>query len=391
MAPWVQLHVWPNGNVYPCCTFDTKSPLGNLNTATLAQIWNSPRMRALRTRMMVGAPTAGCAKCYELDDAGGGSNRVGVLNARFAHHAPVVKETLEDGRLERFNAVYLDVRFSNLCNFRCRTCGPELSSGWRKDYDAMNNKRPKPAVVAVDGVLAQLEPLLDSVEEIYFAGGEPLFMEEHYQLLRMLIDRKRTNVRLWYNTNFSNLVFREHDVLALWREFDEVKIGASLDGMGPQGEYVRKGQDWKKVEANRERLMKECPKVRFHVNYTLSVLNCFHVTDFHDDWTRRGLIAADEFYINLVQNPEYYRTQILPPRLKETLKAKYERYIAGKLSGLGAKGAPLRSGLESTLQYTFESDRTDLLPTFKSYTERLDLLRDERFAEVFPELVELLR
>ena len=28
MIPWVHLHVWPEGNSYPCCFFDAEQPIG---------------------------------------------------------------------------------------------------------------------------------------------------------------------------------------------------------------------------------------------------------------------------------------------------------------------------------------------------------------------------
>jgi organic radical activating enzyme len=51
----------------------------------------------------------------------------------------------------------------------------------------------------------QLLTHIDYVEQIYFAGGEPLLMEEHYRILDELVQRKRFDVRLIYNTNFTHI------------------------------------------------------------------------------------------------------------------------------------------------------------------------------------------
>jgi organic radical activating enzyme len=51
----------------------------------------------------------------------------------------------------------------------------------------------------------QLAPHLDYVEQIYFAGGEPLMMAEHYNILDELERRGRFDVRLIYNTNFTHI------------------------------------------------------------------------------------------------------------------------------------------------------------------------------------------
>jgi hypothetical protein len=48
-------------------------------------------------------------------------------------------------------------------------------------------------------VLRELDPLFESVEEIYFAGGEPLIMDEHYYILDKLIEFKKTNIPIVYS------------------------------------------------------------------------------------------------------------------------------------------------------------------------------------------------
>ena len=44
-------------------------------------------------------------------------------------------------------------------------------------------------------------------------------------------------------------------MLDYWSLFDNVSVGASLDAMGPLGEYMRKGTDWAQVERNREEML----------------------------------------------------------------------------------------------------------------------------------------
>ena len=97
----------------------------------------------------------------------------------------------------------------------------------------------------------QLEPHFDTVERIYFAGGEPLMMEEHYRILKRLIKMGRSEVVLIYNTNLSTLNLKKDSVLDLWPQFDRVVIEASLDGSGERGEFVRKGLVWEEWKENR--------------------------------------------------------------------------------------------------------------------------------------------
>jgi hypothetical protein len=92
-----------------------------------------------------------------------------------------------------------------------------------------------------DDMWNQMQEHIPYLEQIYFAGGEPLIMEEHYNVLKELVRLKRFDVRLQYNTNFSRLNLKDENVLDYWKLFNNVSIGASLDAMGPRAEYIRKG------------------------------------------------------------------------------------------------------------------------------------------------------
>jgi radical SAM protein with 4Fe4S-binding SPASM domain len=139
MIPWTHMHIWPKGQVHLCCASDsTKQHLGQLsNEVTLKDIWNSSRMINIRLEMLKDNPIEECSRCYELELNGIQSMRQ-EQNKAFIHHFDKVIETATDGSLAKLNMPYMDIRFSNICNLRCRTCGPELSSKWFKDALALN-------------------------------------------------------------------------------------------------------------------------------------------------------------------------------------------------------------------------------------------------------------
>ena len=95
--------------------------------------------------------------------------------------------------------------------------------------------------------------------------------------------------------------------------------------MGTRGEYIRKGQDWTQTERNRERMLKVCPDVDFYISPTLSIMNSFHLPDFHRDWMDKGFLRAIDLNVNILQGPEYYRIDMLP----QHMKAACERKISG--------------------------------------------------------------
>jgi sulfatase maturation enzyme AslB (radical SAM superfamily) len=227
----------------------------------------------------------------------------------------------------------------------------------------------------------------DHVEQFYFAGGEPLIMEEHYRILKELDKRKMYHVRLIYNTNFTRLKFKDMDVLELWNKFDSVSIGASLDAEGDRAEYMRKGTVWKDVVTNRKRMMEVCPQVDFYISSTVGLINSLHIVDFHRNWVEQGLLKPQDFNFNLLQYPYAQRIDLLPDSFKQKVKEKYEKH----LEWLRPQDHLTRAtkGFESGLDYMMRRDNSKDMRQFKETMQRMDKIRDEDLIKIFPELAEL--
>jgi sulfatase maturation enzyme AslB (radical SAM superfamily) len=229
-----------------------------------------------------------------------------------------------------------------------------------------------------------LIPHLDYVEQIYFAGGEPLMMEEHYNILDELERRGRFDVRLIYNTNFTQIKLKNRTVFDYWKKFKSVAVGASLDAMGPRAEYIRKGTDWAVVEHNRRQMLEICPDVDFYISPTLSILNAWHLPDFHRSWVEQGLLKPQDLNVNILQNPEFYRIDIAPASYKETIRIKFEQH----LEWLRPLDPLLRAtvGFESALNFMSATDNSALISKFWEKTDQLDAIRKENLLEIIPEL-----
>jgi sulfatase maturation enzyme AslB (radical SAM superfamily) len=230
----------------------------------------------------------------------------------------------------------------------------------------------------------QLIPHLDHVEQIYFAGGEPLLMEEHYRILDELVRRKRFDVRLIYNTNFTHTDLKGRSVFEYWKQFRSVAVGASLDDSGDRGEYIRKGTDWAVVEQNRRDMLRVCPEVDFYISPTLSIMNAWHLPDFHRDWVEKGLIRAQDLNVNILQDPAHFRIDIAPAEYKGVLLSRYREHIEW-LQGQD----PLQratQGFESAITFMTATDNTHLIDTFWRKTHELDTIRTENILDTIPEL-----
>ena len=388
--PWIHMHAWPTGQAYPCCHAKQHPVYGNVRTHTLKEIWNDSQMKKLRMNMLTETPSETCSKCYEQEDAGFFSGRQSA-NKHHGHHIQKVHDTKPDGTYDEFAMSYWDIRFSNLCNLKCRSCGHIFSSQWYQDQAKLAGGDWKEHNTALNiagrsptDMWEQLIPHLDYVEQIYFAGGEPLLMDEHYQILDELDRRGRYDVRLIYNTNFTHTELKNKSVFEYWKKFHSVAVGASLDAMGPRGEYIRKGTDWTVVEANRRKMLEVCPRVDFYISPTLSIMNALHLPDFHRDWVEKGLLNPQDLNVNILQDPVYYRIDIAPKEYKQKIKNKLEAHLEWLRPLDHLNRATV--GFESAINFMMSTDNTHLIDTFWRKTHELDAIRNENILDIIPEL-----
>ena len=381
--PWIHLHAYPTGEAYPCCHAEMKYPVGNCRTNTLAEIWQDQPMQKLRADMLNETPNVACGRCYEQEQSGFFSGRKSA-NKHHGHHIKKLDEN-------PFEMTYWDIRFSNLCNLKCRSCGHIFSSQWYQDQAKLagGDWKDRNQVLNYAGrtetdMWEQLLPHVDYVEQIYFAGGEPLLMEEHYKILDELVGRQRFDVRLIYNTNFTHTTLKDRSVFEYWKLFDSVSVGASLDGSGQYGEYIRKGTDWGRVEQNRIDMLKICPEVDFYISPTLSIMNAWHLPDFHRDWVDRGLIQPQDLNVNILQDPPHYRIDIATMKYKQRIRVKYEEHLAWLANQDQLERAS--EGFRSAINFMMATDNTHLIDTFWRKTHELDSIRSEQWSNVIPEL-----
>ena len=387
MIPWTHLHTWPDGRVLTCCMSDMNDSMGNLKDITLEQAWNSTQQKQLRKDMLDGKASKICKRCYEQERHGINTTRTWA-NEKLNHHWDTVESTKQDGAVDKVNLPYIDFRFSNLCNFKCRTCGPDLSSSWYEDHNKMWGGGADTKIIRPykdeKRFWEVVEPYIDGLEEVYFAGGEPLIMEEHYRILQRLVEKKMFHVRLKYNTNFSQVIFKGVDVFKEWDKFEYVEIGASLDATHKRGEYLRAGQSWEQVEENRKNVFEKCPRAFFFVATCVDVFKGFHVSEFHIDWIKIGWVGPHSL-LNPLQTPEYLRVQILPKEMKDQLAEKWTKAQQWMNENTNAD----HKRYESMISYLYEADGTDKIEEWLRITNKLDNLRKENWRDVFPELLDL--
>jgi hypothetical protein len=289
----------------------------------------------------------------------------------------------------------LDIRFSNLCNLKCRSCGPQFSSSWFEDHKAAYGDPGHSKILKVrDDMLNfmdELEPLLGSVERVYWAGGEPLITDEHYRILDKWIEMGKRDVAMDYTTNFTQMRYKRKTAFEYWNAFDNVRVAASLDANHARGEYLRKNMDWAQVVQNRRDMIEQCPHVYFELTPTVSVYNVLNICDFHKEWIEEGLLEPSNIRINILLDPTYMRLSILPPWIKQQVHKRYEEHI-DYLKQFDNQKNEKNKNIDSVIQdyknilQFMEQDRTDELKMWQWKTNKMDYLRKEKVFDVFPEL-----
>jgi MoaA/NifB/PqqE/SkfB family radical SAM enzyme len=266
MAPWTHTYLSPQTERRLCCAsrepaqnfrqyIDTLEDNNNIyKPQSLEEYWNSERIRKIRRQMLKGEVPNACQVCDKR-----------LLNQdvyrdyftyMFQHKYQEVLDTTDETGYTTMKPVSWDYRFSNLCNFKCRMCGPMLSSAWETEERKQGRIEPwmeKPAKKAIeafqtDQVEKEFNEAVEEhrIEEVYWVGGEPLMYEQHWRYMKRIVelgDGKKLYAR--YNTNLHRVDYKNtnlfQDILDNVRDW---QICASLDGTGKVGEYIRTGLNY---------------------------------------------------------------------------------------------------------------------------------------------------
>ena len=271
MAPWTHTYLSPQTERRLCCAsrepaqnftqyIDTVAGSGKYTPMSLDEWWNGEHIRRIRRQMMSGELPPECEVCDKK-----------LLNTDvyrdyfwhlFKHRYEEIWCTTDKSGRTSSPVVSWDYRFSNLCNFKCRTCGDMLSSAWeteQRKHNMIDYNNPKNAwmhpEIKKDIIAFQMSTVEEefsnaveahNIEEIYWVGGEPLMYEQHWRYMSRIIelgDGPRLYAR--YNTNLSRTEYKGIDLYKdILNNIRDYQVCASLDGTGKIGEYIRTGLNY---------------------------------------------------------------------------------------------------------------------------------------------------
>ena len=403
VLPWVHFHAWPDKRVMPCCIADSDLPTAEIREdESIIQMMNSEKYNDLRSKMMKDEAVPECKRCYDLEMMGEWTMRQSHNRRRGLDYVDYIADvTNDDGSLKEFQMKYMDIRFSNICNMKCRSCGPSCSSLWSQEFLEQRGKEvfeeyfPKSnGKIVINNnddmtLMSKLKPYLDDVTEVYFAGGEIIITQEHYECLDYWIENGLTDqVELTYTTNFSTLKYKKNvDLIEYWKKFPQLKIWASLDAHGEVAECIRSGTDWEKVVRNIREVKEQVPHAQFQITPTISIWNIFDFPDFWDYMVDNEFIdinnSAPRF--NLATNPWYANVMILPQHVKRRLAELYRVYQERHKDNVD-----IYNGFKMIIyNLTVGEENKGGILEFKKFNDELDEFRDEKFEDIVPAIKEV--
>lgn len=455
--PWLHLSSRPDGKMRTCCTSNASSvqdPDSNLkvgggevgvvknddgipanfNHTTLEDAWNSSYMRNVRKMMLRGEKPASCLKCYKEEEAGHLSKRnweTTYWGKRYDIDE-LVAETKEDGSIPP-KIRYIDLRMGTKCQLACVMCSPHDSSGWIKEwnqiYPQMENEKLKNTSQwhnkgknhGASYNWHKNNPrfwneLMDQVPhmyQLYFAGGESLIIDEHYELLEECIKRGyASKIELRYN---SNAVEWRDDLFDLWAEFKRVRFHYSIDAAGEQNDYIRYPTKWKHQEEVFHILDNTSDNVEVTTATTIMALNIAYLPEFVQWKVNQNFkkinkwpLGAGGINCHLAYWPPQLNVKVLPQNIKKQITDKYEnefypwveenwqRFTGVQEAGISKEefiNAPYGiKRYKGLINFMNKEDWSERLPETREYLNLVNAQRgwEDKFLQVFPIFGEIL-
>jgi len=387
--PYLNLSVQPNGKVKPCCMstmeFVTDSGATTVNKDSILNFWNSKSRAKMIDNLNNGIQIPECTSCWKED-------RAGKESKRWRDNKTYLDRELSKDMLP----LVVDLSMGNLCNIKCRICSPNHSTPWVIEQAKVTNPNsPKEYTNNVKWISFKesfdekngyfwddITKLLKNAERLDFAGGEPFYIEKHWDIVKICADNgwsKHQHVH--YNTN--GTIYPEK-FIPLLEQFKIVDIQVSTDGVGDKFEYLRHGADWQTSEDVIDKLCatRDASATEWSIGVCISI-SAFNVYDFFETFEHYAAKGV-HIYINIVH--DHHGVKFLPLQLKQIIIDKLRNYKSEYKQQQWEKE---RSMIERHLSTTEYNDHN-----WKEFWRELkmrDGLRNETFETTFPEYYSVMQ
>ena len=278
------LNIKPGGFVSPCWRATIPENSKSINNTSLKEVWNSTELIAVRKDLSQERFPNTCESCAEYEKIGADSTRI-LLRPHYLEMKKLQKSILADNETLS-NILSLEIRLSNLCNLSCLHCSPKFSSVWEQRIEKISAEEKIFWESAHGSPDFNSDPLnldaiseiinlinLGNIQEILWAGGEPLINADHYRILSSINDAQAAGIELSYSTNLNILKPEMDEIYKLWKKFKLVKIRISIDATPENYEYIRHGGKIDRVIQNILFLQENVDNLKIFGTCTTSLLN----------------------------------------------------------------------------------------------------------------------
>ena len=410
---YTSMYIEPDGKIRPCCIAgDFEDELNFNDYDTIPEIYNSPQMRSLRKSMEDGDPLSVCDICFK-----GNNTLMPYWNENWKHK--LQDPNLSDENQNVKSLDYLDARFSNICNFKCRMCGPGLSSSWEDDFIAIKGERGKRHIdemtmIHADPVSKFTAEDLQKIEHMNVGGGEPWITSDFWKLIDSFTDEQKSQITMYVNTNGSVVKFKGESIMDKLVKFKQVVIGVSCDGFGKIVEYQRTGFKQERFDKNFSHMVDYCKdkdNLILTLEYTITNMNAFHLQDFifyiKDKWPE---IGYEGIHAHWATTPKFYAPALAPYPLKKDIIEYFKKirsnprkdgikYNVGKINEYTTNySSNIDQSIDSFLDHMHNADieaikklgpnLDDVDP--KHFHDILDQRREENWKDVVPHMAPII-
>jgi len=435
-AKWKQvtLHL-QTGHNHSCHHPKThKTPVEELSQDPSA-LHNTKFKKQQRELMLKGQRPSECDYCWRVEDS---SPNKSVLSDRYTKSyepwAQDFKQEILEKKTASINPSYLEVSFSNVCNFKCSYCAPEISSKWMeeiKQYGAYptstqfnnlenverQNKMPIPHSQAnpyVDAFWQWWPELYKDLRVFRITGGEPLMTKNTFKVLDYIIENPNPEIKININSNLCV----PKDILDRFIEktkriqgegmIKQFQVYTSCEAKGARAEYIRHGMDYNQWLDNCHRILSEIPHSKLTNMATYNALSVTSFQEFMADWLklrqefmtgpeRRNPVSLDVAYLRW---PWHQSIHILPNAYKRMIESQvtwmYHNKEVGDWPPLCGNGFydheinrmkriyfVVKQGPDQS--FNVEQNRKD----FVKFVDEHDKRRGTNFLHTFPEMTAL--
>lgn len=262
LYPWVKSVNY--NNHYTLCT-QSSTPV--TKTSEMKNWQTDKKFTEIRKKMLDGEKLINCASCHRQEELGKG---VSIRQHETLEWAALMRiKSIED--LKKIKSPsYFELRFSNKCNIKCRSCNGHFSHLIRKENKEIKDKKFQELVdkEIFDG-LGGAE-IIDwrKLKRVYIGGGESTVQPELYTFLRNCINNKNTDFEFRIGTNAVKI---SNKLYELFKPFRNLTFSVSIDGTPKIDDYIRWGTNAEEKINNIKKLKDQGHPIA--INFVLSIWN----------------------------------------------------------------------------------------------------------------------